>query len=63
MRATTLLSAVACTAVPALPSPAPKAWCLQRLFDRTSAFWVDDEVHGPPDARRYSCLPTFILRG
>ena len=36
---------------------------LKRLFDRTAEFWIDEEVHGPPDARRYRYLPTFILRG
>ena len=37
--------------------------CLERLFDRTSEFWIDDEVHGPRGERRYRYLPTFILRG
>ncbi len=36
---------------------------LQRLFDRTSQIWIDEEVHGPPGQRRYRYLPTFILRG
>lgn len=36
---------------------------LQRLFDRTSDFWIDEDKHGPADARRYRYLPTFILRG
>lgn len=36
---------------------------LNRLFDRTTEFWIDEEVHGPPGARRYRYLPTFILRG
>lgn len=36
---------------------------LQRLFDRTSEIWIDDEVHGPPGQRNYRYLPTFILRG
>jgi hypothetical protein len=33
------------------------------MFDRTSDIRISEEVHGPADARRYSYLPTFILRG
>lgn len=36
---------------------------LNRMFDRTSDIRIDETVHGPADARRYSYLPTFILRG
>ncbi len=36
---------------------------LNRMFDRTSDIRIDEKVHGPPGARRYSYLPTFILRG
>jgi cytochrome P450 len=36
---------------------------LERLFDRTSRFWIDEEFHGPADKREYHYLPTFILRG
>lgn len=36
---------------------------LQRLLDRTSEIWIDEEMHGPPGQRRYRYLPTFILRG
>jgi cytochrome P450 family 150 subfamily A5 len=36
---------------------------LNRMFDRTSDIRVSEKVHGPRDARRYSYLPTFILRG
>lgn len=36
---------------------------LNRLFDRTSDIWIDEEFHGPAGQRRYSYLPTFILRG
>ena len=36
---------------------------LERLLDRTSRIWIDEDKHGPPDNRRYSYLPTFILRG
>lgn len=36
---------------------------LNCMFDRTSDIRISERVHGPPDARRYSYLPTFILRG
>jgi cytochrome P450 len=36
---------------------------LERLLDRTSSFGIDEEQHGPADARRYQYVPTFILRG
>ncbi len=36
---------------------------LNRLLDRTERIWIDEEVHGPADARKYRYLPTFILRG
>ena len=36
---------------------------LERLFDRTTEIRIDEEKHGPADHRRYSYLPTFILRG
>jgi cytochrome P450 len=36
---------------------------LNRMFDRTSNIRISEKVHGSPDARRYSYLPTFILRG
>lgn len=36
---------------------------LNRFFDRTSDIRIDETVHGPKDARRYTYLPTFILRG
>ena len=36
---------------------------LNRMFDRTSDIRISESVHGPRDARRYSYLPTFILRG
>jgi cytochrome P450 len=37
--------------------------CLNRLLDRTTDIWIDEDKHGPPGARRYRYLPTFILRG
>jgi cytochrome P450 len=36
---------------------------LNRLFDRTSDIRISEKAHGSPGARRYSYLPTFILRG
>lgn len=36
---------------------------LERLFDRTNDIGIDEGKHGPADNRRYSYLPTFILRG
>ena len=32
-------------------------------FDQTRDIRLSEKVHGPPDARQYSYLPTFILRG
>jgi cytochrome P450 len=36
---------------------------INRLLDRTSDIWIDEDEHGPAGARRYRYLPTFILRG
>ena len=36
---------------------------LNRMFDRTRDIRISEKVHGPPGARRYCYLPTFILRG
>ncbi|HTZ69561.1 MAG TPA: cytochrome P450 [Acetobacteraceae bacterium] len=36
---------------------------LNRMFDRTSNIRISEKIHGPAGARRYSYLPTFILRG
>jgi cytochrome P450 family 150 subfamily A5 len=36
---------------------------LNRMFDRTSDIRISEKAHGPAGARRYSYLPTFILRG
>ncbi|NKQ51482.1 cytochrome P450 [Amycolatopsis sp. K13G38] len=36
---------------------------IERLLDRTSDIRISEERHGPGDDRRYSYLPTFILRG
>ena len=36
---------------------------LNRMFDRTSDIRISEKAHGSAGARRYSYLPTFILRG
>jgi cytochrome P450 len=36
---------------------------LERILDRMLDIRIDEEKHGPPDARRYAYAPTFILRG
>ena len=36
---------------------------IERLLDRTSNIRLDEDKHGPPDARRFRYVPTFILRG
>jgi len=35
---------------------------LDRFFDRTSEIRISDAAHGPAGARRYSYIPTYILR-
>jgi cytochrome P450 len=36
---------------------------IERLLDRTSDIRIDAKVHGPADARTFSYVPTFVLRG
>jgi cytochrome P450 len=36
---------------------------IERLLDRTVHIGVSEATHGPVDARRFSYLPTYILRG
>jgi cytochrome P450 len=36
---------------------------LERLLDRTSDIRIGEAHHGPPGARRYDYIPTYILRG
>ncbi len=36
---------------------------IERILDRMSDIAIDEELHGPPHARRYTYEPTFILRG
>ena len=36
---------------------------IERLLDRMHDIRIDEERHGPPDARRYAYAPTYILRG
>jgi cytochrome P450 len=36
---------------------------LERILDRMADIKISEAEHGPPDARRYTYVPTFILRG
>ncbi len=36
---------------------------LERILDRTRDIRLSEEHHGPPDARRFSYAPTWVLRG
>ncbi len=36
---------------------------LEKLLDRMADIALSEEAHGPPGARRYSYVPTYILRG
>jgi cytochrome P450 len=36
---------------------------VQRMLERTTDIRIDEEAHGPQDARRYRYLPTYMLRG
>jgi cytochrome P450 len=36
---------------------------IERLLDRTTDIRISEAHHGPPGARRYKYVPTFILRG
>jgi cytochrome P450 len=36
---------------------------LGQLLDRTTDIWIDESFHGPEGDRKYSYIPTFILRG
>jgi cytochrome P450 len=36
---------------------------LTRILERISDIRIDESVHGPADARQYSYVPTYILRG
>ncbi|MCU1367437.1 MAG: cytochrome [Ilumatobacteraceae bacterium] len=36
---------------------------IERLLDQTSAIRISDSEHGPAGSRRFSYVPTFILRG
>ncbi|OHV04473.1 cytochrome P450 [Mycobacterium talmoniae] len=36
---------------------------LNRILDRMADISISEEQHGPPEARRYSYEPTFIMRG
>lgn len=36
---------------------------IETMLDRTSSITIDEEHHGPPDARTYRFVPTYMLRG
>jgi cytochrome P450 len=36
---------------------------IERILDRMTDISLDEEIHGPPDARRFTYEPTYILRG
>jgi len=36
---------------------------LERILDRTTEIHLSEQHHGPPGARRFHYVPTFILRG
>jgi cytochrome P450 len=36
---------------------------IERILDRMADIKISEEHHGPPDARRFQYVPTFILRG
>ncbi len=36
---------------------------IERLLDRTGTIGIAEAHHGPPGARRYQYMPTYILRG
>jgi cytochrome P450 len=36
---------------------------ITRILERMADLRIDESVHGPADARRYSYVPTYILRG
>jgi cytochrome P450 len=36
---------------------------IERLLDRMADITISESAHGPPGARRYEYVPTFILRG
>jgi cytochrome P450 len=36
---------------------------IERLLARTGVIRISEAMHGPPSARRYRYVPTYILRG
>ena len=57
-------SAAVSTPVPARRWPVRRRGsCLERLLDRTTDIRISEDRHGPADARRYTYVPTYILRG
>jgi len=49
---------------PGAPLARAEGWVsIERLLDRLDDIEVSEAEHGPPDARRYRYVPTYILRG
>ena len=46
-----------------IPLPAHAKKHETGFLDRTTNIGISEEHHGPPDARRYNYMPTYILRG
>jgi cytochrome P450 len=36
---------------------------LERFLERTTDIGISEAEHGPPDARRYEKVPTYLLNG
>jgi cytochrome P450 len=51
----------ACAGAPLARTEAKVA--IMRLLERTSAILIDAEKHGPPEARRYSYIPSYLMQG
>jgi len=49
---------------PGAPLARAEGWVsVERLLDRLDDIRISEAEHGPPDARRYQYVPTYILRG
>lgn len=36
---------------------------IERFLDRTTQFRIDEEYHGPPEARRFDYIPSYLMQG
>jgi cytochrome P450 len=49
---------------PGAPLARAEGWVsIERLLDRLDDIRISEDEHGPPEARRYQYVPTYILRG